>query len=135
MPAWLTSVNRGGTPAAALFTGTMVSAILVISGTFDTLIGIASILFVMVYLSGFISIIVLRRREPQLNRPFKAWLYPWGNLLVLLASAAFLVGAVIADVKDALFTLIFVAVTVPAYLAVRKVHRVAAEKESRAPTT
>lgn len=134
MPAWLTSVNRGGTPAAALFTGTMVSAILVISGSFDTLIGIASILFVMVYLSGFISIIVLRRREPQLNRPFKAWFYPSGNLLVLLASAAFLVGAVIADLKDALFTLIFVALTVPAYFLMMRLNRAAAAQETQAPT-
>lgn len=134
MPAWLTSVNRGGTPAAALFTGTVVSAILVISGTFDTLIGIASILFVMVYLSGFISIVVLRRREPQLSRPFKAWFYPWGNLLVLLASAAFLVGAVITDLEDALFTLIFVALTVPAYFLMMRVNRAAAAQESQAPT-
>jgi basic amino acid/polyamine antiporter, APA family len=132
MPAWLTSVNRGGTPAAALFSGTMVSAILVISGTFDTLIGIASILFVMVYLSGFISIVILRRREPQLSRPFKAWFYPWGNVLVLLASAAFLVGAVIADLKDALFTLIFVALTVPAYLAITRLNRAAAVPDSHA---
>jgi len=134
MPAWLTSVNRGGTPAAALFTGTVVSAILVISGTFDTLIGIASILFVMVYLSGFISIVVLRRREPQLSRPFKAWFYPWGNLLVLLASAAFLVGAVITDLVDALFTLIFVALTVPAYFLMMRLNRAAAAQESQAPT-
>jgi len=135
MPAWLTSVNRGGTPTAALFTGTVVSTILVISGTFDTLIGIASILFVMVYLSGFISIVLLRRREPQLNRPFKAWFYPWGNLLVLAASAAFLVGAVIADLKEALFTLIFVALTVPAYVVVIRLNNAAAVQESQSPTT
>jgi basic amino acid/polyamine antiporter, APA family len=134
VPAWLTSVNRGGTPAAALFTGTMVAAILVISGSFETLIGIASILFVMVYLSGFISIVLLRRREPQLNRPFKAWFYPWGNLLVLLASAAFLVGAVVADLKDALFTLIFVTLTVPAYLVLTRLNKTAVQ-ERRAPTT
>lgn len=72
-----------------------------------------------VYLSGFISLIVLRVKEPNLPRPFKAWLYPWGNLGVLLASAAFLVGSVIADLKDALFTVVFVAVTVPLYLLTR----------------
>jgi len=135
MPAWLTSVNRGGTPSAALFTGTAVSAVLVISGTFDTLIGIASILFVMVYLSGFISLFVLRRREPQLSRPFKAWFYPWGNLLVLLASAGFLVGAVVADLKDALFTLIFVALTVPAYFAVTRLNKGAVGQGSPTTTT
>jgi APA family basic amino acid/polyamine antiporter len=134
MPAWLTSVNRGGTPVMALLAGTVVAAILVLSGSFDTLVAIAAILFVVVYLSGFISLFVLRRREPRLNRPFKAWFYPWGNLLVLLASAAFLVGAIIADLKDALFTLIFVALTVPAYLAVTKLNSATAAQESRMPT-
>ena len=134
MPAWLTSVNRGGTPAMALLAGTVVAAVLVLSGSFDTLIAISAILFVVVYLSGFISLFVLRRREPQMSRPFKAWFYPWGNLLVLLASAAFLLGAVIADLKDALFTLIFVALTVPAYLAITKLNRTAAVPDSRTPT-
>ena len=127
MPGWVTSVNGGGTPVMALLAGTVVACILVLSGSFDTLIAIAAILFVVVYLSGFVSLFVLRKREPQLERPFKAWFYPWGNLLVLLASAAFLVGAVIADLKDALFTLIFVALTVPAYLAISRLNRTTAE--------
>jgi Amino acid permease len=101
---WLSPVNRGGTPTVALFICTLVASALVLSGSFETLIAIASILFVTVYLSGFISLFALRMKKPNLLRPFKAWLYPWGNLFVLVASAAFLVGSVIADLKDALFT-------------------------------
>jgi APA family basic amino acid/polyamine antiporter len=120
MPGWITSVNRGGTPIAALLVGTIVASALVLSGSFDTLIDIAAVLFVVVYLSGFVSLFVLRAREPGRPRPFKAWLYPWGNGLVLLASAAFLVGAVIADLKDALFTVIFIALTIPLYFVLRR---------------
>ena len=114
----------------ALLVGTLVAGILVLSGSFDTLIAIAAILFVVVYLSGFISLFLLRAREPELNRPFKAWFYPWGNLLVLLASAAFLVGAVIADLRDALFTLIFIALTIPAYSVATRLNRFAAAQDS-----
>jgi APA family basic amino acid/polyamine antiporter len=122
MPRWVTSVNQGGTPTVALAIGTVVASALVLSGSFETLISIASILFVTVYLSGFVALFVLRIKEPRLPRPFKAWLYPWGNLGVLLASAAFLVGSVLADVKHALFTLIFVALTVPIYFLIRVTH-------------
>ena len=115
MPSWITSVNRGGTPVSALMVGAIVAMLLVASGTFDTLIGIASILFVTVYLSGFVSLVILRKREPDLPRPFRAWFYPWGNWFVLITSAAFLVGAVVADVRDSLFALIFIALTVPLY--------------------
>lgn len=125
MPVWLTPVNRGGTPVIALLVGTIVAGVLVLSGSFDTLIAIAAILFVVVYLSGFISLFVLRRREPQLGRPFKAWFYPWGNLVVLLASAAFLVGAVIADLKHALFTVVFIVLTVPAYFILARFNKTA----------
>jgi APA family basic amino acid/polyamine antiporter len=119
VPRWVTSVNRGGTPTAALLISTLVASALVLSGSFETLIAIAAILYVTVYLSGFMSLFALRLKEPDLSRPFKAWLYPWGNLFVLLASAAFLVGSVIADLKDALFTLVFVALTVPTWLLIR----------------
>ena len=113
-----------------MLAGAVVAAILVLSGSFDTLVAIAAILFVVVYLSGFISLFVLRRREPELNRPFKAWFYPWGNLLVLLASAAFLVGAVIADLKDALFTVIFIALTIPAYLVLARLNTSAGVRQT-----
>jgi basic amino acid/polyamine antiporter, APA family len=120
LPSWVTSVNRGGTPTVALFLGTVVASALVLSGGFETPIAIASFLFVSVYLSGFISLFVLRVKEPDRPRPFKAWAYPWGNLFVLLTFAALLIGSIIADLKDALFTLVFVALTVPVYFLIPK---------------
>jgi len=108
LPRSITSVNRGGTPEVALFLCAIVSIALVLSGSFDTLIAIGSILFVAVYLSGFASLLILRRTEPDLARPYKAWWYPWSTLLVLLASTAFLVGSVIGDLKHSLFTAILI---------------------------
>ena len=114
-PRWIASVNKGGTPSAALFLGTIIPVVLVLSGSFETLIAITSFLFVAVYLSGFAALFVLRVREPDLPRPFKMWGYPWTNLAVLLASAAFLVGSVVADLKDAVFTLVMIALSYPIY--------------------
>lgn len=104
----VTSVNRGGTPSLALFLSASVSIVLVLMGTFDTLIGIGSILFVAVYLSGFASLLALRRNEPELPRPYKVWCYPWSTVLVVLASAGFLLGSVIGDLKHSLFTAILI---------------------------
>jgi APA family basic amino acid/polyamine antiporter len=117
VPGWVTFVNRGGTPTVALLIGTVTASVLVLSGSFETLIAIASILFVTVYLSGLISLFALRVKGPDLLRPFRAWAYPWGSLGVLLTSAAFLVGSIIADLKDALFTVVFIALTIPLYLS------------------
>jgi hypothetical protein len=52
------------------------------------------------YLSGVASLLILRRSEPDLLRPYKAWWYPWSTIIVLLASAAFLLGSVIGLILD-----------------------------------
>lgn len=124
MPRWIERINAGGTPTSALLVGTLLSAALVLSGTFDTLIGIASVLVVTNYVSGFTALFILRKKEPTLARPFKVWGYPWSNLAVLLASAAFLVAVVVADLKDALFTLVLIALACPLYLLFIRRHRV-----------
>jgi APA family basic amino acid/polyamine antiporter len=108
LPRSITSVNRGGTPSLALFLCAVTSIAVVLSGSFDTLIAIGSVLYVAVYLSGFASLMILRRNEPDLPRPYKAWWYPWSTVLVLLASAAFLLGSVIGDLKHSLFTAILI---------------------------
>ena len=115
MPQWIARVNAGGTPTSALLAGTLVSITLVLSGSFDTLVGIASVLFVANYVSGFTSLFVLRRREPNLVRPFKVWGYPWSNLGVLVVSIAFLVAAVVADLKNAMFTFALIVLASPLY--------------------
>ena len=108
LPRGVTPINEGGTPALALFLCALASIALIVSGTFDTLIAIGSVLYVAVYLSGFVSLLALRKREPSLLRPYKVWWYPWSTVGVLSASAAFLCGAVVADLKHSLFTVILI---------------------------
>ncbi len=123
LPRGVASVNQGGTPTVALLLSTLVGSALILSGSFEKLVAIAAVLFVVVYLSGFCALFVLRVREPNLPRPFKVWGYPWTNLGVLLISLAFLIASVIGDIRDALFTLVLLAVSYPCYLLFAKVSR------------
>ena len=45
----------------------------------------------------FASFFQLRRSEPELVRPFRAWGYPWLPLLITFASAGLLIAFVFAD--------------------------------------
>ena len=123
MPGWITWVNSGGTPAGALLLCTAVPIALVLSGSFTALVAMDSILFVAVYLSGFLSLFVLRAREHDYPRPFKMWGYPWTNLGICLGAGAFLVASIIADLKHALFTVVVIALTSSLYLSMRKMRR------------
>ena len=92
----------------ALLLSCLAGILLVLSGTYDSLIAVASILFVGTYLSCFAALLVLRKREPDLARPHRAWCYPWTTLLVLLVSAAFLFGSMVGDLRHSMFTVILI---------------------------
>jgi len=75
--------------------------VLITSGTFQKLVAIASIFLVFNYSVCCLALVVLRRREPERPRPFRAWGYPWSAVLVLAGAGAFLVAAVIGDTINA----------------------------------
>lgn len=85
-------VNKGGTPVVALFLSTLVG-ITFILGSFERVIAMLSIFFVANYTLSYSSLFVLRKREPDMPRPYRAWGYPWTTALALAASAAFLIAA------------------------------------------
>jgi len=111
-------VNRGGTPTVTLLISTIV-AVLFIFRSFEQVLAALAFFFVANYSMAYISLIVLRWREPDLPRPYRAWGYPWTTLIVLLGSIAFLTGAVISDKQNSLWALAILAASVPIYLVVR----------------
>lgn len=95
------SVNQGGTPTVALLLSTAVAVLFIVFGkTFGKVISVLSFFFVANYTLSFISVFVLRRREPDKLRPYRTWGYPFTTALALLGSGAFLIGAVISDLKS-----------------------------------
>jgi len=110
-------VNRRGTPTMALLAGSAVEILLVVSGTFEKLLAITAFFFVVMYGSGFVSLFVLRAREPGLPRPFKAWGYPATVLIAVGLSFVFLVGVIVSDSANSLYALMAMAAGYPVYLA------------------
>ena len=115
-------VNRQGTPTVALMVCSVAAILLVLSGTFEKLLALTAVCFVLMYGSGFVSLFVLRRREPDLPRPFKAWGYPWTIVVVVALSLVFLGGVVMSDPTDSAYALIAVAASYPFYLLVRRLN-------------
>ena len=91
------SVTARGTPAAAMLATTLVALALVATGTFQRLVAVVAFFLAANYVVCCLALVVLRRREPDRARPFRAWGYPWSAALVLAGAAAFLVGAAAGD--------------------------------------
>jgi basic amino acid/polyamine antiporter, APA family len=109
------AVSDGGTPRVALLATTVVVAVLVLSGSFNQLVALSAVLFLIFYVSAFLSMFVLRRREPALPRPYRAFGYPYTTGIVLVGSVTFLIAAMIEDPRSAWTAAIFLAACVPAY--------------------
>jgi len=109
-------VNQGGTPTIALLASTVVAVLFVVFGrTFGTVITVLSFFFVANYTMSFIAVFVLRRREPEKPRPYRAWGYPWTTGLALAGSIAFLIGAIASDPANSLIALAVLAASYPVF--------------------
>jgi APA family basic amino acid/polyamine antiporter len=95
-------VNAGGTPAIATLVTTIVAVGLIATGTFQRLIAMTSFLLAANYCGSCLALIVLRRREPNLPRPFRAWGYPLSAWIVLAGALIFLGGALVGDPGNSL---------------------------------
>jgi APA family basic amino acid/polyamine antiporter len=112
-------VNRGGTPVIALFLSAAACLAMVITGTLEIVLAVTAFLFVAQYALIFLTVFILRRREPRAPRPFRAVGHPWTTGLVLVLSLGFLAGAFLADTRNSVYSLVLLGLSWPIYLIVR----------------
>jgi APA family basic amino acid/polyamine antiporter len=116
----VTRINKGGTPTVALFLSAFVGVVFAI-GKFERVIAMLAFFFVTNYMLSFISLFVLRARDPHAHRPYRAWGYPWTTILALLGSLGFLIEAVREDRANSLLTLVALALSYPVYRVLKSV--------------
>lgn len=103
-------------PAPAIVAQSIWSGILVLSGTLAELVSYTG--FALVLFSGIAvaALFVLRRREPDAPRPFKAWGYPWTPAVFVLASAVMLANELWRNPRTSLAGVVIIALGAPVYL-------------------
>jgi APA family basic amino acid/polyamine antiporter len=116
----VTRVNKGGTPTIGLLLSALVGVAFAIF-SFERVIAMLAFFFVTNYLLSFVSMFVLRVREPGLDRPYRAWGYPVTTALALLGSIGFLIEAVREDRTNSYLTLIALACSYPVYRVLKMV--------------
>lgn len=86
LPAFLGRLNRRGAPDAALAAEFLLTAALVLTGTFQTAATLGIVAIWVVLAAVALAVPVLRRRRPRAPRPYRVPLYP-------LVPGVFLAGA------------------------------------------
>lgn len=89
-PRWLAAVNAGGTPWIATLLVGAIAIVLAATGTFESLLGLAITVVLVIDSVTVLALFRLRRRQP--SAPFLVPLYPWVPLVFIGVYAALFVG-------------------------------------------
>jgi APA family basic amino acid/polyamine antiporter len=105
-----------GTPHISLVVQGIWSAVLVMSGSFDTITDYVIFAAWLFYMLGAFGVIILRKKMPDVHRPYKVWGYPYTPLIFTVFSLLFLINTIIVDTEDAAMGLILILLGLPFYL-------------------
>jgi APA family basic amino acid/polyamine antiporter len=114
---------RFSTPAFSIVAQAIWAVILLLSGTYETLLDYAMFALWISYALMVAGMIVLRRKQPALERPYRMWGYPVTPLLFLAVAGGFLVNTLIEKPGPSLAGLALIATGVPVYFVWRKSSR------------
>lgn len=120
------------TPHISLVVQGIWSAVLVLSGTFDTITDYVIFATWLFYMAGAFGVFVLRRKMPDTPRPYKVWGYPYTPILFVGFSFLFLMNTIISDTSNAMIGVVLIAAGLPIYFwrkYISKAHSTSGESE------
>jgi APA family basic amino acid/polyamine antiporter len=103
------------TPYVAILTLGIWGAILTLSGTYDQITAYVVFGSWGFYAMTAISVIVIRRKMPNAERPYKAWGYPYATLLFVGIAGWFVYNTLMEDTRNALIGIGLLLLALPFY--------------------
>jgi APA family basic amino acid/polyamine antiporter len=107
-------------PVVAIVAQSVWSGVLVLSGTLAQLVSYTG--FALVLFSGIAvgAVFVLRRRQPDAPRPFRAWGYPWAPALFVAAASVMVVNELWRNPRTSAAGVLVIAAGMPVYWLLRR---------------
>ena len=106
---------RFATPHTSLVAQGFWSCLLVLTGTFDTITDYVIFASWLFYMLGAYGVIVLRKKMPDVHRPYKVWGYPYTPMIFVIFSFLFLVNTIISDYENAAMGALLILLGLPFY--------------------
>jgi APA family basic amino acid/polyamine antiporter len=123
-----TVVSASGTPRLALAVSSAAGIGLILSGTFEQIVALSAVFFLLNYIAVYTALFVLRRREPDLPRPYRAFGFPFGTGIVWLGCVLVLIAAIIEDIRSAVAAALLLIACAPVYAWISRRRRLVAAK-------
>ena len=124
-----TYINKGGTPYYCMLICYVLAAYFIVYNTYEQIFSFSAVMLTVVTGFSFASLLWLRKKEPALNRPYKAWGYPYMTILALVVTVTLFVGFAISDLRSFLIIIGIFVVSYPLYRLIIKANGVSVEEE------
>ncbi|SDX25077.1 APC family permease [Flavobacterium degerlachei] len=110
-----TELNKNQVPAKALWVQCIWACVLGISGKFGDLLTYATFASLLFYILTIIGVFILRKKEPNTERPYKAFGYPLVPALYIVVTVGICITLLIYDTFNTGLGLGIVALGIPVY--------------------
>ena len=111
---------RSGAPGRAVIAQALWSGVLVLSGSLSELVSYTGFAVVLFSAVAVAAVFVLRHREPEAKRPFRAWGYPWAPGIFVIASLVMLVNEIWRSPRSSAAGLAIIVAGIPLYWWMRR---------------
>jgi basic amino acid/polyamine antiporter, APA family len=108
-------LNRNSVPAIGLWIQCIAACLWSLSGSYGQLLDMISFVVVVFYMLTIIGIFILRKKRPDLERPYKAFGYPVMPVLYIIMGLAFCILLIIYKPEFTWPGLIIVLLGIPIY--------------------
>ena len=108
-------VGKGGNPVFAILVTWLASVGLILLGGFEFLLLLSVFFFIPLYVALIIGILILRKREPDTKRPYRAWGHPYSTILCIVTWTIVTLFQAYVERETAVYAVVMVAVSWPVY--------------------
>lgn len=112
---WAQKLGKGGNPIFGVLVTWLLSVGLILLGGFEFLLLLSVFFFVPLYLALIVGVLVLRKREPDSERPYRAWGHPYSTIVCLVGWTIVTLFQAFAERETALYAVVMMAVSWPVY--------------------
>jgi len=108
-------ISKGGNPMFAVLLSWGFSVGLIMIGGFEFLLHMSVFFFLFLYVLLIVGVIILRSRQPDTDRPYRAWGHPWSTYTCLFGWILIALFQVGVEIDTAAYVAILVAISWPVY--------------------
>jgi APA family basic amino acid/polyamine antiporter len=113
-------LNKNNVPGVALWIQCVWASVLCLSGRYGDLLVYSTFASLIFYILTIAGIFILRKKEPDTERPYKAFGYPYIPIIYILVTSAICIDLLIYDTKNAGLGLLIVFIGIPVYYFVNR---------------